>query len=353
MCNKELIMASVSSSSVKPSMAKPFVNNQLNAAPRSRLGVVSRVRGSKPLKSDRLENRLGVARVLRRAGSERLHLWQSDGPGRVPKLRVVVKSSMSQVPERPLGLYDPKFDKDSCGVGFIAELSGESSRKTVTDAVEMLVRMAHRGACGCETNTGDGAGILVALPHQFYKEVAEEAGFELPAPGQYAVGMFFLPTSDNRREQSKIVFTKVAESLGHKVLGWRSVPRDNSGLGKSALQTEPVIEQVFLTPTARSKADFEQQLYILRRVSMVAIRAALNLQHGGVKDFYICSLSSRTVVYKGQLKPSQLMNYYYSDLGNERFTSYMALVNIFPVHFSLLSTDHVTTNCIGPTHQLN
>ncbi|KAH9622260.1 hypothetical protein KSS87_014363 [Heliosperma pusillum] len=257
----------------------------------------------------------------------RKQVWKSEGPGRDPKLRFVVRSGLSQVPDKPLGLYDPRFDKDSCGVGFVAELSGQCSRKTVTDAMEMLVRMAHRGACGCEPNTGDGAGILVGLPHDFFSEVTSELGFELPPLGQYAVGMFFLPTSSSRREESKTVFTKVAESLGHTVLGWRSVPTDNSGLGKSALQTEPVVEQVFLTPTPRSKADIEQQMYILRRVSMVAIRAALNLQHGGVKDFYICSLSSRTVVYKGQLKPSQIKEYYYWDLGSERFTSYMALVH--------------------------
>lgn len=243
--------------------------------------------------------------------------------------------SLSLVPEKPLGLYDPAFDKDSCGVGFVAELSGESNRKTVTEAMEMLVRMTHRGACGCETNTGDGAGILVGLPHDFYQEATREL-FELPPPGQYAVGMFFLPTNPSRREESKVVFTKVAESLGHVVLGWRHVPTDNTDLGKSALQTEPVTEQVFLTPTPRSSADFEQQMYILRRVSMVAIRAALNLQHGGVKDFYICSLSSRTVVYKGQLKPVQLKNYYYADLGDERFTSYMALVNITYLTFLLM-----------------
>ncbi|KAJ6411038.1 hypothetical protein OIU84_007732 [Salix udensis] len=255
------------------------------------------------------------SKVRGSAGLERSHFWQSDGPGKEPKLRVVVRSALSGVPEKPLGLYDPSFDKDSCGVGFVAELSGDSSRKTVNDALEML------------TNTGDGAGILVALPHDFYKEAAKDIGFELPPPGEYAVGMFFLPTSDNRKEESKNVFTKVAESLGHTVLGWRPVPTDNSGLGNSALQTEPVIEQVFLTATPRSKADFEQQMYILRRVSMVAIRAALNLQYGGVRDFYICSLSSRTVVYKGQLKPEQLKGYYYADLGNERFTSYMALVH--------------------------
>ncbi|KAL5719198.1 alanine dehydrogenase [Ranunculus cassubicifolius] len=218
------------------------------------------------------------------------------------------------------------MDKDSCGVGFVAELSGVCSRKTITDAIEMLVRMSHRGACGCETNTGDGAGILTALPHDFFLEVAKDVGFQLPPLGEYAVGMFFLPTSDNRREESKQIFAKVAESLGHTVLAWRSVPTENAGLGKSALQTEPVVEQVFLSRSSTSKADIEQQMYILRRFAMIEIRDALNLQYGGVKDFYICSLSSRTIVYKGQLKPDQLQAYYHADLGNERFTSYMALV---------------------------
>lgn len=265
-------------------------------------------------------------RVRRSVGSETtLQLWRSDGPGRSPKLRTVVRSSFSGVPEKPLGLYDPSFDKDSCGVGFVAELSGETSRKTVTDSLEMLIRMTHRGACGCESNTGDGAGILVGMPHHFYAQAAKDLGFVLPPAGEYAVGMFFLPTAESRRDESKNVFTKVAESLGHSVIGWRSVPTDNSGLGKSALQTEPIIEQVFLTPTTKSQVDLEQQMYILRRMSMVAIRAALNLEHGAMKDFYICSLSSRTVVYKGQLKPDQLKDYYYADLGSERFTSYMAL----------------------------
>ncbi|CAI9092539.1 OLC1v1027805C1 [Oldenlandia corymbosa var. corymbosa] len=309
-----------------PSVTKPFVNNQLNVVALSRGGVVG-IRAAASAKRRTSGPGLEKSKFLG-ARLPKVHHWQTDGPGKPPKLRVFqLRSALSQVPEKPLGLYDPSFDKDSCGVGFVAELSGESSRKTVTDAIEMLVRMTHRGACGCETNTGDGAGILVALPHDFYKEVTKDAGFELPPPGEYAVGMFFLPTSETRREQSKIVFSKVAESLGHTVLGWRAVPTDNSGLGNAALQTEPVIEQVFLTPTPRSKADLEQQMYILRRVSMVAIRAALNLQHGAVRDFYICSLSSRTVVYKGQLKPNQLKDYYYADLGNERFTSYMALIH--------------------------
>ncbi|KAJ8492454.1 hypothetical protein OPV22_014175 [Ensete ventricosum] len=245
-------------------------------------------------------------------------LWRTDGPGRSPKLRVVSPSmSLSRVPEKPLGLYDPSYDKDSCGVGFIAELSGEYSRTTVSDALEMLLRMSHCRTCG----------ILVALPHEFLNEVTKDVGIQLPPPGQYAVGMFFLPTDDRRRKESKVVFAKVAESLRHVVLGWRRVPTDNRDLGLSALQTEPIIEQVFLSPSSRLSAEFEQQMYILRRVSMVAIRDALSLQYSGARDFYICSLSSRTVVYKGQLKPVQLKDYYYADLGDERFTSYMALVH--------------------------
>ncbi|TQD94589.1 hypothetical protein C1H46_019834 [Malus baccata] len=323
------MLASTGGSVVQLRTKSSLLPSQLNATPVARLGgsraAVTTCSASR--KSSKALAKKFFGTRLRASGSERLHLWRSDGPGRSPKLRVVVRNMLSAVPEKPLGLYDPSFDKDSCGVGFVAELSGEVSRKTITDAIEMLERMTHRGACGCETNTGDGAGILVGVPHDFYKEVTKDAGFDLPPAGEYAVGMFFLPASESRREESKRVFAKVAESLGHTVLGWRSVPTDNSDLGNSALQTEPVIEQVFLTATPRSKLDLERQMYILRRLSMVAIRAALNLELGGAKDFYICSLSSRTVVYKGQLKPIQLKDYYYADLGNERFTSYMALVH--------------------------
>ncbi|AQK97485.1 Glutamate synthase 1 [NADH] chloroplastic [Zea mays] len=232
---------------------------------------------------------------------------------------------LSKLPNSSIGLYDPSFERDACGVGFVAELSGDYKRETVNDAIEMLERMAHRGACGCEKNTGDGAGIMVALPHDFFKEVTKDAGFELPPPGDYAVGMFFMPTDEKRREKGKAEFKKVAESLGHVILGWRPVPTDNSDLGESALETEPVIEQVFVTKSSRSEAEFEQQLYILRRLSIISVRASLNIKRGGERDFYMCSLSSRTIVYKGQLKPCQLKGYYYADLGQENFMSYMAL----------------------------
>eukprot|EP00267_Zea_mays_P054222 XP_020407444.1 glutamate synthase 1 [NADH], chloroplastic-like [Zea mays] len=137
--------------------------------------------------------------------------------------------------------------------------------------------------------------------------------------------MFFMPTDEKRREKGKAEFKKVAESLGHVILGWRLVPTNNSDLGESALETEPVIEQVFITKSSRSDAEFEQQLYILRRLSITSVRASLNIKRGGERDFYMCSLSSRTIVYKGQLKPSQLKGYYYANLGHENFMSYMAL----------------------------
>jgi len=264
------------------------------------------------------------------AGAQRTEERVAAWPPRAVARDAEPVRPLSMLPESSIGLYDPAFERDACGVGFVAELSGDDNRATVTDAIHMLERMAHRGACGCEKNTGDGAGILVALPHKFFREVTKDAGFELPPPGEYAVGMVFLPTDEKRRERGKAEFEKVAESLGHSILGWRQVPTDNSDLGESAIDTEPAIQQVFITKSSVAKGDFEQQLYILRRLSIVSIRAALNLKRGGKRDFYMCSLSSRTIVYKGQLMPSQLKGYYYADIGHENFTSYMALVNTKP-----------------------
>eukprot|EP00850_Spirogloea_muscicola_P006153 SM000029S10448 [mRNA] locus=s29:251852:264982:+ [translate_table: standard] len=248
--------------------------------------------------------------------------WQSRALG-----RLIVAMALSQVPPKR-GLYDPALDQDACGVGFVAELSKVPNRKTVTDALEMLVRMAHRGACGCEVNTGDGAGIMVAIPHEFLSQIVKgELQVQLPMPGEYAVGQVFLPVDAARREAGKAAFNQAAELLGHKVLGWRRIKTNNADLGKAALDTEPVVEQVYVTSSLQSKLDFEQQMWILRRRSMVDVRQALQIQVGGARDFYICSLSSSTVVYKGQLKPDQLKDYYYADLGSPLFTSYMGLVH--------------------------
>ncbi|GBG74307.1 hypothetical protein CBR_g18718 [Chara braunii] len=233
----------------------------------------------------------------------------------------------SAVPRQPMGLYDPAFDSDACGVGFIAELSTKPSRKLVVEALDMLDRMSHRGACGCEENTGDGAGILVALPHDFFRAaMKEEADVELPPAGEYAVGMLFLPVNEERRKIGRDIFIKRTEALGHKIVAWRKLKTNNAGLGKGALSTEPLIEQVFITPSVKSTVDFEKQLFILRRYIEGELRDALGLDYGKPRDFYICSLSSKTVVYKGQLKPDQLPSYY-PDLSDERFTAYTALVH--------------------------
>ncbi|GBG81168.1 hypothetical protein CBR_g31844 [Chara braunii] len=234
----------------------------------------------------------------------------------------------SALPRKPMGLYDPAFESDACGVGFIAELSAEPSRKLVAEALDMLMRMSHRGAVGCEENTGDGAGILVALPHGFFQAVLrEELGVELPPAGGYAVGMLFLPVNEQRRRLGKQMFADRAEALGHKILAWRPLRTNNAGLGRGALETEPVIEQVFVSPSAlRPDVDFEKQLFILRRYVEGEFREALGLERGSPRDLYICSLSSKTVVYKGQLKPEQLPRYY-ADLADERFAAYTALVH--------------------------
>ncbi|CAI7849645.1 unnamed protein product, partial [Closterium sp. NIES-53] len=154
-----------------------------------------------------------------------------------------------------------------------------------------------------------------------------DAGVTLPALGEYGVGMCFLPTDKKRRNRGKEAFNKVAEEMGCKVLGWRRVLTDNADLGKAALDTEPIVEQVFLLVNKDSHLEAEQQMWLLRRTAMKAVREALNLKVGGTRDFYICSLSTRTIVYKGQLKPEQLQGYYHADLDDARFTSYMGLVH--------------------------
>ncbi|KFM26658.1 Glutamate synthase [NADH], amyloplastic [Auxenochlorella protothecoides] len=237
-----------------------------------------------------------------------------------------VVSKHSAIPEAQ-GLFDPANDRDACGVGFVAELSKKPSRATVEDALEMLVRMTHRGACGCEENTGDGAGILVAIPHPFFAEVmADEACFDLPPPGDYGIGQVFLPRDIEEAKAIRDIIGNVAERLGNHVLGWRRVPTDPAGLGPSALSTEPVVEQFVVSRAApgagRRSRGIEQQMYLLRKL----IESKLRLQHLGDDDVYICSLSSRTIVYKGQLTPAQVPGYY-RDLQDPRFTSYMALVH--------------------------
>lgn len=237
------------------------------------------------------------------------------------------------IPEKQ-GLYDPDYEKDACGVGFVANIKGTQSHKIVSDARFLLCNMTHRGAVSSDGN-GDGAGILVGIPHEFMKrEFKLDLNIEVPPRQQYAVGnVFFKKDSPEMLDNAKRTFVDLARSLGLDVLGWRSVPRDSSILGAAALSREPVILQpmVVLSEVYHSdeqitaeqfaqifETKFQTQLYILRKQASTAI----GLQNW----FYICSLSSKTIVYKGQLTPTQVYSYYH-DLTNAHFESHMALVH--------------------------
>lgn len=231
------------------------------------------------------------------------------------------KSWANVIPDK-CGLYDPDYEKDACGVGFVANIKGEASHKIVSDARFLLCNMTHRGAVSSDGN-GDGAGILVGIPHEFMKrEFKLDLNIDIPSRGEYAVGNVFFKKDQNPKslDASKIIFENLASSLNLNVLGWRTVPRDSSILGEVALSREPTILQPMIVSKNSSfnEREFQTQLYILRKQASEDI---------GIENwFYACSLSNRTIVYKGQLTPAQVYNYYY-DLTNAYFESHMALVH--------------------------
>ena len=222
---------------------------------------------------------------------------------------------------RKQGLYDPQFEHDACGVGFIVHKTGKKSHDIVEQALTILLNLDHRGACGAEKNTGDGAGILCQIPDLFFRKVTGDLGFTLPAAGQYGVGMLYTAPDAEIRGKSRQEFEKIAAEEGLKVLGWRDVPTDNSSLGNSAKSTEPFIEQVFIERDANLSDDlaFERKLYVIRKRSHLS-RQSFN------RYWYPCSISSRTIVYKGQLMPVQVGDYF-PDLHDPDFQSALGLVH--------------------------
>ncbi|MCG8586051.1 MAG: glutamate synthase subunit alpha, partial [Pirellulales bacterium] len=231
-------------------------------------------------------------------------------------------------PPEKQGLYDPAFEKDNCGVGFVAHLKGERSHGIVLDADIIAQNMTHRGACGCEANTGDGAGILTALPHDFLIKVAKsDLGAELPAPGRFAAGLVFLPQDEQQRAHAKQLAEKVIAEQGQQLVGWRPVPTDSklADVGPSALDCEPVIEQLFIAAGGDLEGDaFERQLYVIRKRASHAIRNDESLSQALM--FYICSLSTKVIIYKGMLMPEQVLPYY-PDLRDPDYTSHLAMVH--------------------------
>ncbi len=225
------------------------------------------------------------------------------------------------------GLYDPENEHDNCGVGFVAHIKGQHSRSIITDADRILQHMDHRGACGCEENTGDGAGMLTALPTDFLKRVAlEEIDVELPKSGRYGAGIVFLPQASDERKTCKETVEQIISDQGQKFLGWRDVPLDYNGadVGLTARACAPYIQMLFVAAADGSNQEaLERQLFIIRK------RASHELRNSDLTEalqFYICSLSTKVIVYKGMLTAFQLIPFF-RDLQAEDYTSHLAMVH--------------------------
>lgn len=226
------------------------------------------------------------------------------------------------------GLYDPEFEHDSCGVGFVAHIKGERSHQIVLDALTVLKAMDHRGACGCEPNTGDGAGILTALPHEFLAKVArDELGAELPAPGEFGAGVVFLPQDATERETCKRKVEEIISEQGQRLVGWRKVPTDNdaANVGPTARLSEPYSEHLIIAAAEGLQGDaFERKLYVIRKRASHTLRNDNSLSEA--KLFYICSLSTKVMIYKGMLCTDQVLTYY-TDLQDPDYKTHLAMVH--------------------------
>jgi glutamate synthase (NADPH/NADH) large chain len=238
-----------------------------------------------------------------------------------------MKTRPWQRPE-PDGLYDPAFEKDSCGVGFVAHVKGQRSHQIIRDADTVLKNMEHRGGYGCEPNTGDGAGMLTALPHEFLAKVSRaDLGAALPPPGEYAAGLVFLPRHQAERTRCKQCVERIVAEERQRLIGWRPVPTDadRADLGETARAGEPAIEQLLIAAgEGFPAAAFERKLYIIRKRASRILRGDTSMAEAQM--FYVCSLSTRLIVYKGMLTAGQLCRYY-ADLCDADYTSHLAMVH--------------------------
>src|SRR5579875_3438978 len=207
------------------------------------------------------------------------------------------------------GLYNPAHEHDACGIGFVVNINGEPSREIVRKGLEILVNLQHRGACGCDSETGDGAGILIQIPHELFLKEAAHLGFRLPGPGEYGVAMCFLPVERQQRLACEGLIEKIAREEGLIVLGWRDTPVEVDAIGRVARASQPYIEQFFVArPPHLSADEFERKLYIVRKRTQAAVTAATDVRDKGF--FSIPSFSSRTIVYKGLLLAHQIGEFY-------------------------------------------
>jgi len=206
------------------------------------------------------------------------------------------------------GLYDPAQERDACGIGFVASIKGRRTHDILLKGIEVLVNLTHRGACGCDPETGDGAGVLIQIPHKFFARECARLGFALPAPGEYGAGMMFLPVEKHDRLCCEGIVERIVREEGLSVLGWRDTPVDATALGRIARGSQPYIQQIFIgRAPGMDEAALERQLYVVRKRAENEI-AASDLEHRGC--FYVPSLSARTIVYKGLLLAPQIARFY-------------------------------------------
>jgi glutamate synthase domain-containing protein 2/glutamate synthase domain-containing protein 1/glutamate synthase domain-containing protein 3 len=223
------------------------------------------------------------------------------------------------------GLYDPWFEHEACGLGFVVDIKGRKSHGILEQALQVLRNLDHRGACGHEPNTGDGAGVLIQMPDSFFRETLKQARVSLPPPGEYACGMVFLPRNAVKRRRLEERFEKIVQSEGQVLLGWRTVPTNSASLGDTALASEPFIRQAFIgrDPAEADEGAFERKLYVIRKRAYNEIRTSTL---DGAEQWYIASLSCRTLVYKGMLLTEQLPKYF-PDLEHPAMETALALVH--------------------------
>ncbi|MCH4886859.1 glutamate synthase large subunit [Acidaminobacter sp. JC074] len=224
-----------------------------------------------------------------------------------------------QCPNRQ-GLYDPVYEKGSCGVGFIADVNGVATHKIVEDGLQILKNMAHRGATGADPETGDGAGLMIQLPHDYFSSALKEEGISLPQVGDYGVGMLFLPLQPGDRYRCEGICERIIHDQGHDIITWRNVEVNEKVCGHSARGTRPIIKQVFISSDGLDEDKFKQTLYIIRK------RIENEIRELEIDNFFICSLSTRTIVYKGLLLAHQIEGFY-PELNKSDVTSSIAVVH--------------------------
>ena len=267
-----------------------------------------------------------VVDTLKSKATAVLHEAADGSPSkkRVPWQKTMDQYSVGSGLPPAQGLYDPRFEHDACGIGFVSHISGRKSHDIITKGIQVLINLTHRGACGCDPETGDGAGVLIQIPHKFFARECAKLGFTLPPAGEYGVGMVFLPVEPRPRLECEGILERIIHEEGLTVLGWRDTPIEGSAIGRVARVSQPYIEQIFVSRAKGMTEDqLERKLYVVRK------RAEAEIAASDIEDkdfFYVPSLSGRTIIYKGLLLAPQIANFY-PELSDPEVVSALCLVH--------------------------